>query len=130
MFYQVICTCERQYYKINYKYERYECTKTKACCRNISSSSICSLIFFIFFFLYGDLKFWLNVFHHSHNKRKDSLKTRAILIEISMSCWNLPSSTGQGRIQAQFDSGWSLWAPKKIRPKMFFVAKINTLFSC
>ena len=36
----------------------------------------------------------------------------------------------QGRIQAQFDSGWPLWAPKKIRPKMFFVAKINMSFSC
>ena len=36
----------------------------------------------------------------------------------------------QGHIQAQFDSGWLLWAPKKICPKMFFVAKINTLFSC
>ena len=30
----------------------------------------------------------------------------------------------QGLIQAQFDND------KKIRPKMFFVAKINTSFSC
>ena len=36
----------------------------------------------------------------------------------------------QGRIQAQFDTGGPLWAPKKIHPKMFFVAKINKLFSC
>ena len=29
--------------------------------------------------------------HHSHKKRKDSLETRAVLIKISMICWNLPS---------------------------------------
>ena len=30
--------------------------------------------------------------HDSHKKREDSLGTRAILIEIFMLCWNLPSS--------------------------------------
>ena len=32
-------------------------------------------------------------FSHSHKKPKDSLETRAVLIEISMLCWNLPSGT-------------------------------------
>ena len=32
-----------------------------------------------------------SMFKHSHKKRKDSLETRAILIEIFMLCWNLPS---------------------------------------
>ena len=40
------------------------------------------------------------VLHHSHKKWKDSLETRAILIEISMLHWNLPSSpTHQGSLQ-------------------------------
>ena len=30
--------------------------------------------------------------NHSHKKRKDSLETRAVLIEIFMLCWNSPSS--------------------------------------
>ena len=30
--------------------------------------------------------------NHSHKKRKDSLETRAVLIEIFMLCSNLPSS--------------------------------------
>ena len=30
-------------------------------------------------------------FTHSHKKRKDGLKTRAVLIEISVICWNWPS---------------------------------------
>ena len=29
---------------------------------------------------------------HSHKKQEDSLETRAVLIEIFMLCWNLPSS--------------------------------------
>ena len=29
--------------------------------------------------------------NHSHKKRKDSLETRVVLIEISMLCWHLPS---------------------------------------
>ena len=29
--------------------------------------------------------------NHSHKKQKDSLETRAVLIEIFMLCWNLPS---------------------------------------
>ena len=34
-----------------------------------------------------------NGFDHSHKKRKDSLETRAILIEISMLYWNLSSGS-------------------------------------
>ena len=30
--------------------------------------------------------------HHSHNKQKDSLETRAVHIEICMLCWNLVNS--------------------------------------
>ena len=30
-------------------------------------------------------------FEHSHKKRKDNLEPRAVLIKISMLCWNLPS---------------------------------------
>ena len=30
-------------------------------------------------------------FNHSHKKRKDSLETRAVLVEISMLSWTLPS---------------------------------------
>ena len=41
--YAVVCTGKQQYYKINYKYERFKHTKTKACCKNISCSFICSL---------------------------------------------------------------------------------------
>ena len=37
MFGQVICTCEKQYYKINYKYSKCKHIKTKACSKNISS---------------------------------------------------------------------------------------------
>ena len=33
----------------------------------------------------------LGVLNHSRKKRKDSLKTRAVLIWISMLCWNLPN---------------------------------------
>ena len=33
----------------------------------------------------------INCWRHSHKKRKDSLETRAILTEISMLRWNLPS---------------------------------------
>ena len=29
------------------------------------------------------------IFNHSHKKRKDSLETRAVHIEICMLCWNL-----------------------------------------
>ena len=56
MFQWVICTCEQQYYKINYKYERCEHTKTKSYYKNISCWSVCSFIFFFFIFS-GDLKF-------------------------------------------------------------------------
>ena len=31
---------------------------------------------------------WL---YHSHKKRKDSLETRAVLIEVFMACWNFSS---------------------------------------
>ena len=61
MFRQVICTCERWYYKINYKYERCKHTKTKSCYKNISCWFICSSIF-SFFLLCGDLKFDLMFF--------------------------------------------------------------------
>ena len=33
----------------------------------------------------------LSVFDHSLKKRKDSLETRVVLIEISMLCWDIPS---------------------------------------
>ena len=37
---------------------------------------------------------------HSHKKRKDSLEKRAVLIEIFMLCWNLPSGPKhRGRLQ-------------------------------
>ena len=36
-------------------------------------------------------KTMFSYFKYSHKKRKDSLETRAVLIEISMLCWNLPS---------------------------------------
>ena len=44
MFWQVICTCEGWYYKINCKYERCKLTKTKACCKYVSCSFIYSFI--------------------------------------------------------------------------------------
>ena len=31
------------------------------------------------------------IVRNSHKKRKDSLETRAVLIEILMLCWNLPN---------------------------------------
>ena len=36
--------------------------------------------------------FTLTWSNHSNKKQKDSLETLAVLIEISMLCWNLPSS--------------------------------------
>ena len=62
MFRQVICTCERWYYKINYKYERCKHTKTKSCYKNISCWFICSFIFFNFSSLWW-FKIWFDVFH-------------------------------------------------------------------
>ena len=35
---------------------------------------------------------------HSHKKRRDSLETRAILTEIFMLCWNLPSGSKHRRL--------------------------------
>ena len=43
MFRQVTCSCEGRYYKINYKYEGYTHTKTKAGCKNILCSFICKI---------------------------------------------------------------------------------------
>ena len=61
MFWPVICNCEKQYYKINYKHERCKCTKTKACCRNISCSCMCNFI-----------SFWLNVFHKTNSMNENT----------------------------------------------------------
>ena len=62
MFQQVICFCERWYYKINYKYERCKHTKTKSCYKNISCWFICSFIFFNFSSLWW-FKILFDVFH-------------------------------------------------------------------
>ena len=71
IFWQVICTCEGEYCKTNYKYEICQHTKTNACCRNISCSFICSFILWIFL-LCGNFKIWLNVSHQTNliNKNK------------------------------------------------------------
>ena len=64
MFRQVICFCERWYYKINYKYERCKHTKTKSCNKNISCWFICSCIFFNFsslWYLKFDLMFFIQL---------------------------------------------------------------------
>ena len=71
MFWQVICTCEG-YYKLNYKYERFQCNKINTCCRNISCSFICSFMLLIFLSC-GDLKFLFNVFHQINLMNKYTL---------------------------------------------------------
>ena len=38
------------------------------------------------------LAFWVIYQSHSHKKLKHGLETRAIFIEISILCWNLPNS--------------------------------------
>ena len=60
-FWQVICFCERWYYKIKYKYERCKHTKTKSCYKYISCWFICSFIFFNFSFLWW-FKIWFEFF--------------------------------------------------------------------
>ena len=35
----------------------------------------------------------IKVFYHGHKKGKDSLETGAVLIEISILCWYLPSDS-------------------------------------
>ena len=50
---------------------------------------------------------------HSHKKRKDSLEARAVLIEISVLCWNLPSGPkhwGSVRKNIVFPKGNKLFA--------------------
>ena len=54
LFRGVICTCERRYCKINYKYDRYKHT---SCYKNISCWFIYSFIFFIFSSLWW-FKIW------------------------------------------------------------------------
>ena len=49
--------------------------------------------------------YWNHRFEHSHKIRKDSLETRAVLIKISMFCWNLPSDPKhQGSLQKEWPS--------------------------
>ena len=44
---------------------------------------------------------------NSHKKRKDSLETRAVLIEIFMLCWNLPSGPKhRGWLQKKYCFPW------------------------
>ena len=54
VFQRVIFTCEQQYYKINYIYQRCKHTKTKSCYKNTSCWFIYSFIF-IFSSLWFDV---------------------------------------------------------------------------
>ena len=81
MFQRVSCTCEQQFCKINYKYERCKHIKTKFCYKNFPCSFICSSIF-SFFLLCGDFKFDLVFFIQliwwirAHWILKNSIKKR------------------------------------------------------
>ena len=48
--------------------------------------------------------------NHSHKKQKDSLETWAVLIEISILCWNLPSNRKhRGSLQEKHGFLWKEW---------------------
>ena len=48
--------CPKKFLVTRLEYERYKHTKTKACCKNISCSFICSFIFLFFVLLCGYLE--------------------------------------------------------------------------
>ena len=74
---------------------------------------VCFRLVYIQIFCVSRLAFMRFTFHDSHKKQKDSLETRAVLIEIAMLCLNLSSGQNNGnyfRKNMAFSEGNYLFA--------------------